>query len=105
MLGTASSHGIVSAEAKEPLRLKKIKVVGDIKRKNAYQQTKKNETTAISFMRFVSKVLDEMDKCPETENFYIYIDNAPIHKLEDDTDGVTERAYFYYNARTVALRL
>jgi putative N-acetylmannosamine-6-phosphate epimerase len=56
-------------------------------------------------MRIISKMLDEMDKFPEMENFYIVMDNTPIHRPEDDIDGMIERTYSYCTAITVALRL
>jgi hypothetical protein len=41
ILEAVSSHGIVSVEVKEPLKPKRIKVVGGRKRKNALSTDKK----------------------------------------------------------------
>jgi transposase len=92
ILGAISSQGVVSVEVREPLKSKKIKVAGGKKKKNAPATEKKTTgTTAGHYMRFISKMLNEMDKFPEMENFYIIMDNAPIHKPEDDIDGMIER--------------
>jgi hypothetical protein len=87
-----SSQGVVSVEVREPLKSKKIKVTGGNKRKNTPATEKKTTgTTAGHYMRFISKMLNEMDKFSEMENFYIIMDNASIHKPEDDIDGIIER--------------
>lgn len=45
------------------------------------------------YMRFISKTLDEMDKFPEMNNFYIMMDNAPIHTSQDITNMIEARGY------------
>jgi hypothetical protein len=91
ILGAISSQGVVSVEVREPLKSKKIKVAGGKERNNAPAAEKKTTgTTAGHYMRFISKMLNEMDKFPEMENFYVIVDNAPIHKSEDDIDGMIE---------------
>ncbi|KAG0741530.1 hypothetical protein G6F29_010666 [Rhizopus arrhizus] len=56
---------------------KKVKVDGSRKRK----------------MPSISKTLDEMNKFPEKRNFYIVMDNAPIHTSQDITNLIEIRDY------------
>lgn len=92
ILGTISSQGVKSVEVNEPLKPKKIKVSSSRKRKNAPAIKKKiTGTNTDHYMRLVFEMLDEMDKFPEMESFYIIMDNATIHRLGDGIDGTIER--------------
>lgn len=44
-------------------------------------------------MGFIAKTLDEMDKFPEMKDFYLVMDNAPIHTSQDITTMVEARGY------------
>ena len=44
-------------------------------------------------MKSISKTLDEMNKFPEKRNFYIVMDNAPIHTSQDITNLIEIRDY------------
>jgi hypothetical protein len=77
---------------RDPLKPKKNKVAGSEKRKNAPVTEKKTARTADGhYLRFISKMLDEMEKFPEMENFYTIKDSAPTHRPEDNIDGKIER--------------
>ncbi|CEI91015.1 hypothetical protein RMCBS344292_05319 [Rhizopus microsporus] len=68
ILGAISANDVITIEIREPMRPKKV-------------------------MRFVSKTLDEMDKFPEMTNFYIVMDNAPIHTSHEITRMIEARGY------------
>lgn len=59
----------------EPLKTEVFKFAGGKKKKNA--SAVKRNTTGINagyYMRFISKMMNEMDRFPEMKNFYIVIE-------------------------------
>lgn len=50
-------------------------------------------TVAGNYKKFVSKMLDQIDRFPKMRNFYIVMDNAPIHASQDITNLIETRDY------------
>lgn len=50
-------------------------------------------TVAGHYSRFLSKMMDEMDRFPEMTNHYIVMDNAPIHGNKEIEEIIEERGY------------
>lgn len=93
VLGAITAKDVIALEIREPLKPKKIKIAGGRKRKApAGKKTTKGTVTG-HYMRFISKTLDEMGKFPEMKDFYIVMDNAPIHTSQDITTIIKARSY------------
>jgi hypothetical protein len=73
-----------------------MKIDGGSKRKRQENDSKKKPvkkgSTAGHYERFVSNLLDEMDKFSEMLSFYIVMDNAPIHAPTVD-EMIKRRGY------------
>lgn len=93
ILGAISANDVITIEIREPMRPKKVKVDGRKKRKKPAAKNMPKGTVTGHYMRFVSKTLDEMDKFPEMTNFYIVMDNAPIHTSHEITRMIEARGY------------
>ncbi|KAG2214756.1 hypothetical protein INT45_001352 [Circinella minor] len=80
ILGAISTCGVVNMEIRVPLTPKRIKVVGAQKRKaTAVKSKATGGTNAGHYNNFIKKTMDEMDKYPQFEGFYMIMDNSPIH--------------------------
>jgi transposase len=79
-----------------PQKTKRVKVDGARKRKAS--APKKKPATGIKtghFLKFISKVLDNMDKIPNMKGFYIVMNNCSIHTGDEVIELITSRGYNY----------
>lgn len=93
ILGAITAQDFISVEISAPLKLKKVKVDGSRKRKKPLVKKMTKGTVTGHYMKFISKMLDEMDKFLELRSFYVVMDNAPIHTSEDITRSIEARGY------------
>lgn len=93
ILGAITANHIIAIEIREPLKPKKVKIDGGRKRKKPAAKKKPKGTVTGHYTRFISKTLDEMDRFSEMNNFYINMDNAPIHTSQDITNMIEARGY------------
>ncbi|KAG2215958.1 hypothetical protein INT45_010102 [Circinella minor] len=93
ILGAISANDVIAIEIREPMKSKKLKVYSSKRRKQP--QVKKTHKGIVTghYMKFISKTLDEMDKFPEMSNYYIIMDNVPIHTSHDITRMIETRGY------------
>lgn len=92
VIGAISARGVVNMCLRVPLAPKKIKIQGGKKRKAALPKKPQSKgTTTSHYLRFINGTLDVMDKYPEMRNFYLIMDNAPIHRSQEVTDLVEGR--------------
>lgn len=73
---------------------KRIKVAGGRKRKvtDAKKAGKKGTTTG-HYLNFLRGALDQLDKYPELNGFYLVMDNASIHNHEENETLITNKGY------------
>jgi hypothetical protein len=90
MLEAISTMEMVHIEILVPQPPKKIKVVGNPKRK-ATASKKPSFTIANSshYLNFI-KTLDQMDMCREMKGFYLAMDHSLIHDIKKK-DGKIEK--------------
>lgn len=93
ILGAITAHDVISIQIREPLKPKRVKVDGSQKRKKPVAKPLRKGTVTGHYARFISKTLDEMDKFPEMKNFYIVMDNAPIHTSDSIKNLIEARGY------------
>lgn len=74
---------------------RKVKVDDSKQRKKPAAKNMPKGTVTGHYM-FISKTLDEMDKFPEMANFYVVMDNAPIHTSHKITKTIQARGYRQY---------
>ncbi|KAG0906821.1 hypothetical protein G6F57_010311 [Rhizopus arrhizus] len=94
ILGTISAIGVVDIELRVAAKPKQRRIdrVGR-KRKQTPNVKKPKETTTGHYLNFIRKTLDEMDKNPLMNGFYIVMDNVPIHTHNDIDELITSRGY------------
>lgn len=63
------------------------------KRKQTPNPKQPKGTTAGHYLNFIRKTLDEMDKNPLMNGFFIVMDNAPIHTHNDIDRLIISRGY------------
>ncbi|KAG2192435.1 hypothetical protein INT46_000767 [Mucor plumbeus] len=93
ILGAISAKDVIGVEIREPFKPKLLKVAGAKKRKKVPAQNLLKGTCTGHYMRFISKIMDEMDKYSEMDNFYIVMDNSPIHTHKDIDKMIVRRGY------------
>ncbi|KAG1203139.1 hypothetical protein G6F70_001627 [Rhizopus microsporus] len=93
ILGAITAHDVISIQIREPLKPKRVKVDGSQKRKKPVAKPSRKGTVTGHYARFISKTLNEMDKFPEMKNFYIVMDNAPIHTSDSIKNLIEARGY------------
>ncbi|KAG1441279.1 hypothetical protein G6F56_011556 [Rhizopus delemar] len=93
ILGAISARDVISIEIRVPLKPKRLKVDGAKKRKKTPATKQSKGTVTGHYLRFISKALDEMDKFPDMKNFYIVMNNVPIHTSKDITIMIESRGY------------
>jgi transposase len=94
ILGAISAMGVVDIELRvaEKPKQRRIDGVGR-KRKHTPNVKKSKGTTTGHYLNFIRKTLDEMDKNPLMNGFYIVMDNAPIHTHSGIDELITSRNY------------
>jgi hypothetical protein len=97
ILRAISVMGVTNTEIRIPGPRKKIKVVGNRKRKaTAVKKPSFGGTNSGHYFNFIKKTLDQIkDKYPEMKGFYLVMDNSPIHDKKDDDIGkiIDSRGY------------
>lgn len=82
-------------ELRQPAASKKIKVdAGKSKRALPKKKAPKGTTTG-HYLKFIEKNLHRLDKNPSMKNFYIVINNALSHSLDEIGNLITVRGYRY----------
>jgi hypothetical protein len=90
ILGAISALGVVNIEIRLPnSKPKRIKVDGARKRK---QPAPKGTVTG-HYILFLQKTMNCMDQFPEMKEFYIVMDNAPIHTADEIEEMISKRGY------------
>ena len=80
ILGAIATVGVVNIDVRVPQMNKRIKVAGGRKRKvTDTKKAGKKGTTTGHYLNFLRGTLDQLDKHPELNGFYLVMDNAPIH--------------------------
>ncbi len=94
ILGAISAIGVVDTELRvaEKPKQRRIDGVGR-KRKHTPNVKKSKGTTTGHYLNFIRKTLNEMDKTPLMNGFYIVMDNVPIHTHNDIDELITSRGY------------
>ncbi|KAG1048041.1 hypothetical protein G6F43_009546 [Rhizopus delemar] len=99
VLGVISARFIVSMELRNPQEewSKRIKIdYGNRKRKAPDGKKKKpasKGTVAGHYLKFLGKIMNEMDCFPELKDHYIVMDNAPIHTAKEIDELITKRGH------------
>lgn len=96
VLGAISAKFVVSMELHNPAEehSKRIKINFVNRKRKAPGQTKKpasKGTITSHYMKFLEKILDEMDCFPELKD--IIMDNAPIHTADQIDEMIVARWY------------
>ncbi|EIE83364.1 hypothetical protein G6F46_012590 [Rhizopus delemar] len=93
ILGAISAMGVVDIELRVAEKPKHRKIESGRKRKQTSDTKRAKGTTTGHYLNFIRKSLDEMDKNPLMDCFFIVMDNAPIHTHTDIDELVTSRGY------------
>jgi hypothetical protein len=80
IINAISAFGVVDVSIRDPGNVKKRKIVGATKRKEAgdAESVIPKGTTAGHYVQFISDTLDIMEEFPNMKGFHIVMDNAPI---------------------------
>lgn len=84
---------MIAIDTRESLKPKKVKTDGGKKRKRLTVNKNPRGTVTGHYMKFVIKMLNEMDKFSEMKGFYTVMDNAPIHTSQDIRTMIESRGY------------
>lgn len=94
VLGTISAIGVVNMKLRESGNLKRRKVVGATKRKAPEDQLSVPKgTIGEHYLQFISDTMDIMDEFSEMKDYFIIMDNAPIHVPEIIDPIIIQRGY------------
>ncbi|KAG1464956.1 hypothetical protein G6F46_009144 [Rhizopus delemar] len=94
VLGTISAIGVVNMKLRESGNLKRRKVVGATKRKAPEDQLSVPKgTIGEHYLQFISDTMDIMDGFSEMKDYFIIMDNAPIHVPEIIDPIIIQRGY------------
>jgi hypothetical protein len=81
--------GVVNIEIQVPQPPKKVKVVGNLKRKvTASNKPSFAGTNSDHYLSFIKKTLDQMYRYPEMKEFYLIMDNSPLHDKKEKNNWV-----------------
>ncbi|OAD65646.1 hypothetical protein PHYBLDRAFT_153339 [Phycomyces blakesleeanus NRRL 1555(-)] len=94
ILGAISSIGVVDIELRvtEKPKQRKVDGVGQQRKQTSNQKRREGAKTG-HYLKFIGKTLDEMDKNSCMSNFYIVMDNAPIHASKTIDELIASRGY------------
>ncbi|KAG1167496.1 hypothetical protein G6F36_012526 [Rhizopus arrhizus] len=94
VLGTISAIGVVNMKLRESGNLKRRKAVGATKRKAPEDQLSVPKgTIGEHYLQFISDTMDIMDGFSEMKDYFIIMDNAPIHVPEIIDPIIIQRGY------------
>ena len=97
ILGAISSSGLVNVSVRVPKAIKRQKANGD-----EYIST---GTITGHYFSFLKATMDEMDRHEKHKNYYIVMDNAPIHINSDIETYIKWRGYRCANLPTYSAEL
>ncbi|GAA5806894.1 hypothetical protein MFLAVUS_000242 [Mucor flavus] len=94
ILGAISAMGVVDIELRVAEKPKQRRIDGVGRKRKHTPNVKKSKGTATGhYLNFIQKTLNEMDKTPLMNGFYIVIDNAPTHTHSDIDELIALRGY------------
>ncbi|KAG1056191.1 hypothetical protein G6F43_001897 [Rhizopus delemar] len=98
VLGAITAKFVVSTVHRNPQEecSKRIKIDFGNRKRKAPAGTKKltsKGTVTGHYMKFLEKTMDEMDCFPELKDYYIIMDNAPIHTAGQIDEMIVARGY------------
>jgi hypothetical protein len=98
VLGAITTKFVVSMELRNPQEesSKRIKIdFSNRKRKSPAQKKKTTSKGTVTghYMKFLEKTVDELDCFPEIKDYYIVMDNAPIHTTNQIDEMIVARGY------------
>ncbi|KAI8884478.1 hypothetical protein K501DRAFT_161332, partial [Backusella circina FSU 941] len=94
VIGAISAIGVVNLSMRESGNVKRRKVVGATKRKAPQDRLSvPNGTTGDHYLQFFNDTMDIMDEFPEIKDYFIVMDNAPIHVPQIVDPVIISRGY------------
>ncbi|KAG1121809.1 hypothetical protein G6F42_012070 [Rhizopus arrhizus] len=101
ILGATCAHGVVNICIKRPRVVPEQEANATKKRKSAGGGTSKIQpisgkgsgTSTGHYFNFVKRVLDQLDKHEQFKDYYLVMDNVPIHKNNDIRKLIEGRGY------------
>jgi hypothetical protein len=93
ILGAIYTMGVVDIDLRITEKPKQCKFERGTKRKQTTGPQRAKGTTTGHCLSFIRNTLDEMNNNPLMSNFFIVIDNAPIHMHRDIDELITLRCY------------